>query len=320
MRRKVSLGFKFAILFTLVTIIAVVTLARNPANAVSGGPVRASAAAFGGDQLAGQVSASNQSEYTYQEVPISDEYALQKIEQTFGPEVAASLKYRATQTTQSVGDNVIQATTQNVYSNKWCGYYVQQDPNANCVRADFNVCKNTTSGAADEFTWVGLGNSDNGLIQCGYAMKDYAPGGMHFEAFYEELPANPTWITDFSISKGDDLGATVQRDLTYGNNYYYVCVFDETTGYYFAGVYPYTPAPVSAEWIVETPVGYQIGSFGTETFKSACWWDAANPGTTYGITISQNISYHIKMETPLGEYMTAYQDSATGFHAIKTSS
>jgi hypothetical protein len=85
-----------AIVLTLIMIVAVIASPGNPANATSGGAVSAGTV-FGADQSIGQVSTSDQTESTYQPVHISDEYALQKIEQTFGPEVAASLNYRANQ-------------------------------------------------------------------------------------------------------------------------------------------------------------------------------------------------------------------------------
>jgi hypothetical protein len=304
-------------------IVAVIASPGNPANATSGGAVSAGTV-FGADQSIGQVSTSDQTESTYQPVHISDEYALQKIEQTFGPEVAASLNYRATKTTQSVGDRVTRATE--VSTGNWCGYLVL-DPNANSVRADFNVCKTTTTNAMD-FTWVGLAGTvpgSNNLIQAGYCMRS-GSSSCKFKAFYELLPDGPQYIDDFSIHIGDDLGATVQRDWLYGANYYYVCVFNETTGYYFADVFPYAPSPMSANWVTETPSGWKIGtwnggSYGpTEYFWDAYWWDAANPYVTYGITQGAQF-WHMKMNTgaPYNEHMTATYQSATSFYCQKTS-
>jgi len=165
-------------------------------------------------------------------------------------------------------------------------------------------------------------SSNTGLIQTGYCMRQNSPYS-YFKAWYELLPDAPVYINDFSIHIGDDLGATVQYA---GGGYYYLCIFNETTGYYFASNFSYTPSPVCAEWIVETQPTWKIGnwdtgSYGSQCFWEAYWWYGPNPYAVHrGITEGAAWN-NIKMNTPspYWEHMTAYYDGATSFHAQKTS-
>ena len=299
---------------------AAIVLALIMIVAAIASPATSGSAIFGADEslALGQVSDFSQSASVGQRAYISDEYAVQKIEETFGPDVAASLKHRASQTTQSSLDDSLVRYAE-ATSNTWCGYQVI-DTRANAVRATFNVCKTSTTHALTG-SWVGLGNSASGLIQTGYCMRNNPPYS-YFKAWYELLPAGPVYIDDFSIHVGDLLGATVQRDWLYGANWYYLCIVNETTGYYFADVFNYIPSPVCAEWIVETPATWKIGTWtgGDQHFWDAYWWDAANPYITYGITEGA-FHWHIKMNTgsPYNEHMTAYYDGPTAFYAKKTS-
>jgi hypothetical protein len=156
-------------------------------------------------------------------------------------------------------------------------------------------------------------------------MREWS-GHSHFRAFYELLPDPPQYIMDFSIHIGDDLGATVQKDIYMGSDYYYLCVFNETTGYYYASDFEYSPG-LAANWICETVLGCKIGSWSggsygsKQYFWSAYWWNADNPYTTFGI-MSGSTSYHIHEVTasPYYEYMTAYYQDANDFYCMKTSS
>lgn len=271
---------------------------------------------FGALQTGDQVGDLSSAQPIFQQAQVSDEYALEKIADTFGPQVAASMTYRATSTTQSTDEQPIRYTETS--SNIWCGYYVQ-DSRLNAVRATFNVCKTTTANAISG-SWVGLGNSSAGLIQTGYSMREWSPH-CYFKCWYELLPAAPVYINGITLHIDDELGATVQRDWNYGANWYFLCIMNQTTGQYFASVFNYVPSPVCGEWIVETPHGYRIGTWNwPQGFWDAYWWDAGNPYTTYRITQGATY-YHIKMNTgsPHYEHATAYYDGPTGFHVQKTS-
>ena len=135
-------------------------------------------------------------------------------------------------------------------------------------------------------TWIGVdGLANANLIQTG-TESDVINGAVHYDAWWEVLPAAERVIPKMTVSPGDHMTASLLR--TSGKKWT-ISLTDTTTGAVFTLARAYRGAGASAEWIVERP---QIGrtlatlsNFGTTVFTGL----TAN-GTAPGLTPSESIS------------------------------
>jgi hypothetical protein len=194
---------------------------------------------------------------------VSDEYALKRIEEIFGSDVASVMNgHRVTTSITRNDSRRYTVTPVNLSSSNWCGYYLLNS-NVRSAWNYFNVVENTGSNA-DTAAWVGVGNPN--VIQCGYDME-------LMEAWYELLPAAPNYV--FDVYSGDQL--MVSAGLNTDNGCQCVAIVDYTHYNWYYGEWSYSPEH-TAEWIVEDVSGYHVGTFGTVSFSSCHWLDSSDTG------------------------------------------
>jgi hypothetical protein len=54
--------------------------------------------------------------------------------------------------------------------------------------------------------------------------------------------------------------------------------------------------------MMETPIGFRTGRFGTVTFSTCSWWDSA--GTYYNMNSGTGYYYKVNMVNAFGDTMT----------------
>jgi len=135
-------------------------------------------------------------------------------------------------------------------------------------------------------TWIGLdGMANRNLIQTG-TESDVVDGVVHYDAWWEILPAPERMIPKMTVSPGDRMAASITRG---SGRRWTMSLTDITTGALFAVTRTYRGAGASAEWIVERPqVGRSLATlsnFGTTVFTGL-----TTNGTTPGLTPAEAIS------------------------------
>jgi hypothetical protein len=194
--------------------------------------------------------------------------------------VAAAAPASASATTSG---SLIRASGQ--HSSNWSGYGLAGSFSA--VTGSWVVPTATPSAATTyASTWIGIdGLANRNLIQTG-TESDVINGVVHYDAWWEVLPAAETVIAKLTVSPGDHMTAAITRGV---GKKWTISLTDTTSGASFSYSRNYKGIGTSAEWIVERP---QIGrtlatltNYGSTTFTGL----TAN-GSIPGLVPSEAIS------------------------------
>jgi Peptidase A4 family len=133
-----------------------------------------------------------------------------------------------------------------------------------------------SSGRSYSAYWVGLGGyhaDSNALEQIGTEADCSSGGGVHYEAWYELVPATAVTLKNLTIRPGDRVSASV----TVTGHTVRMRIADETTGNVVVKTLVATAVDTrSAEWIVEAPAlcgglgrcdVQPLADFGTTSFS-----------------------------------------------------
>lgn len=117
-------------------------------------------------------------------------------------------------------------------------------------------------------TWIGVdGFANRDLIQTG-TESDVLGGVVHYDAWWEILPAAERVIKKMTVQPGDHMTASIVRG-TAGR--WTVVLTDATTGATFRVTRHYTGPGASAEWIQERPLVGKVlatlSAYGTTVFS-----------------------------------------------------
>lgn len=143
-------------------------------------------------------------------------------------------------------------------SSNWSGYalYSPTIGTYNSISGSWVVpAVSRSKGNTYSSTWIGIdGFKNSSLIQTG-TEQDYASGRAQYYAWWEILPAAETVISNFTVSPGDVMSASIVNDgITNGKTYWTITLTDNTTGATFTSPpLSYSGPGQSAEWIEEAP-------------------------------------------------------------------
>jgi len=116
-------------------------------------------------------------------------------------------------------------------------------------------------------TWIGIdGFANANLIQTG-TESDVIKGVVHYDAWWEILPAAEHVIAKMVVRPGDHMGASISHGV---GKKWTITLTDTTSGASFALTHGYKGSGTSAEWIEERPeVGSTLSTlanYGSTTF------------------------------------------------------
>jgi hypothetical protein len=155
-------------------------------------------------------------------------------------------------------------TAESWLSGNWAGYAVTgDDGSVTSVSGSWTVSTVTGSKRETSYSafWVGIdGFSSDSVEQIGTS-SDMRNGKAVYYAWYEFYPLQPMQLissTEFSVSPGDQISATV----TYSENTFTLTITDLTNPDTYTTSKPvselgYTPKLSSAEWIAEAPSNFR---------------------------------------------------------------
>ena len=164
---------------------------------------------------------------------------------------AASILHNETinTNTSSVGSSKTSSTVSDYYNSyNWAGYIVTSIlPSTEEVNGSWIV---QTAGPSSQTTyssqWVGIGNSDPGLIQTG-TESDNISGQTQYYAWVEWLP-NPQYPLSAPVFPGDHVWAEV---YLVASNEWNITIVDLTQHWESTGIFSYNSTQNTAEWIDE---------------------------------------------------------------------
>lgn len=178
-------------------------------------------------------------------------------------------------------------------SSNWSGYAITKtDSDFNSVSGQWIVpTVRPSSNNAYSSAWVGIdGFNNDSLIQTGTA-HDSINGSASYYAWWEILPAAATRIPH-PVSPGDRMRAEINH---IGGSMWSIMLINDTKGWTFRTVRPYSGPRESAEWIVEAPsINGQItrlANYGKVAFSRA-EVNGGNPNLTKsngGVMIQDNV-------------------------------
>jgi hypothetical protein len=174
-----------------------------------------------------------------------------------------------------------------VQSTNWSGYAAETNlssPASNAVtqvKGSWTVPKVSGSTTAYSSVWVGIdGYSSQSVEQLGTEQDTSSSGATSYYAWWEMYPNPSVQITNFPISPGDSMSASV----TVSSGVYTLQMTDNNTHQQFSMPETATAQQSSAEWIVEAPSSIfgvlPLANFGTANISGA---QATINGTTGAI-------------------------------------
>ena len=190
----------------------------------------------------------------------------------------------------------INPPAQSFSSLDWSGYVVNSDstnpqPLVTSVSGSW-IVPTVTATVQDAYSaaWVGIGGQlDNTLIQAG-TEHDSIGGAVEYSAWYELLPNDSITITQFLVSPGDKITASI-RLTDPATNSWLMELHDVTKGESFSKSVFYDSSRLSGEWVMERPtVDNSIGTlsdFGSITFADISVTINATIGTGSSFPHSQ---------------------------------
>jgi hypothetical protein len=109
-------------------------------------------------------------------------------------------------------------------------------------------------------SWIGIDGFENSsLIQAG-TEQDYFGGAVHYDAWWEILPAAETTIPvhSYPVGPGDRMSASIYETTTIAakpttGHVWVIDLADSTKGWKYSATEPYAGPGASAEWILEAP-------------------------------------------------------------------
>jgi hypothetical protein len=153
-------------------------------------------------------------------------------------------------------------------SSNWFGYQqgtLEQGTKLfNSVTGDWTVPTASSHSGADgnSSDWIGIGGgcidancmaTDNTLIQTGTEQDATATGQTSYSAWWELVPAPSVNISNFTVSPGDHMHASVAETVP-NSNLWVISIKDVTRNESFTTTVPYSSTHGTAEWIEETPL------------------------------------------------------------------
>jgi hypothetical protein len=209
--------------------------------------------------------------------------------------------------------NPFPTATSPVFSNaNWNGY-VTGDPGKSItlVSSEWTIPADACGGAPglgvpwQDSIWVGLGGINIGaesktpLVQIGTFSKcDYHLSGLHFKVRQQSWAVEEVVYPDKSccnevtgrpVATGDTIYAYVEN---YGPGKYDMYLADKTQGWHWGPIdvtVPDTRTPFSAEWIVESGVGF-FGLFPMADFKKVGFTGMYYETTTAGVIAGHGLT------------------------------
>jgi hypothetical protein len=162
-------------------------------------------------------------------------------------------------------------------SSNWFGYNQGTLEKSNTlfssITGDWTVPSATqhASGQAESSSdWIGIGGGcidagcalgDATLIQTGTEQDVDASGKASYSAWWEIIPGPSIAISNFAVSPGDHIHASINEVVT-GSNLWNIQLQNTTKGGSFSTTIPYTSTHATAEWIEETPTVIGTGGVG----------------------------------------------------------
>lgn len=209
-------------------------------------------------------------------VALSDQQSLAMFSEVWGAQAAATAHRVTTSEALSIVEKPVKyATMVADGSDNWCGYESKVS-GIDGVECTFTV-RNNISGY--QGTWTGMGDT-NRILQTGI-------DGYRHQAWIEDYPHAAVYLPNFTVYDGDVINASV--GLSKYSSYWYVVIYDATTGQYGDAAYTGS-VEHTADWMVEAPNGNgSIGHFGTINFSSCRWWNSAF--TTYNMNVGSGYYY-----------------------------
>jgi hypothetical protein len=171
--------------------------------------------------------------------------------------------------------SMIRASAQ--HSTNWSGYALAGDYSG--ITGSWVVPKVIpTATTTYSSSWIGIdGLADTDLIQTG-TESDVIGGVVHYDAWWEVLPAAERVITKMIVRPGDRMVASIDRGA---GRKWTISLTDSTSGAAFSLTRGYRGPGASAEWIEERPqVGRTLSTladYGSTTFTGLTV-DGASPG------------------------------------------
>ena len=161
-----------------------------------------------------------------------------------------------------------QANLNATQSSNWFGYNagaLERGTLFNSISADWTVptvSRHAAGQAGDSASWIGIGGgclsagcplSDATLIQAGTEQDVDSSGHASYSAWWELVPAPGITISNFNVSPGDHIHASV-AEAAPNSEIWTITLTDTTRGETFSTTVPYASTHSTAEWIDETPV------------------------------------------------------------------
>jgi hypothetical protein len=192
-------------------------------------------------------------------------------------------------------------------SNNWFGYnqgtLEKNNTLFHSITGDWTVPTATQhSSGKDESSsdWIGIGGGcvdanctvgDNTLIQTGTEQDVSASGTASYSAWWELVPATSVTISNFAVSPGDHMHASISEAVS-GSNVWNITLQDVTKGESFSTTVPYSSTHATAEWIEETPLVIGTGGAGLAALPNLtnpAFNSATANGANAGLKTSEEI-------------------------------
>lgn len=191
----------------------------------------------------------------------------------------------------------------------WSGY--AEPGSFTSIGGSWTVPTAGTSAATTTYasTWIGVdGLANRDLIQTG-TESDVIGGVVHYDAWWEVLPAAERVIKHMTVQPGDRMAASIVRGPAAT---WTISLTDATTGSTFSLTRHYRGPGASAEWIQERPqVGRSLATlsaYGTTAFTGL----AAN-GSAPGLVPADALSMVTAVGGPVISTPSALSRSGTSF-------
>jgi hypothetical protein len=192
-------------------------------------------------------------------------------------------------------------------SSNWFGYnqgtLEQGSKLFNSITGDWTVPSATqhTAGQSENSSdWIGIGGGcvdagctagDNTLIQTGTEQDVSSTGAPSYSAWWELVPAPSVAISNFTVSPGDHMHASISEVIA-GANVWKITLQDVTKNETFTTTVPYSSTHATAEWIEETPllIGTNAGFSALPNLSTPAFDLATTNGQPANLKASEEIA------------------------------
>jgi hypothetical protein len=190
-------------------------------------------------------------------------------------------------------------------STNWSGYSVRGEPGGiNAVSGRWTVPAVSSSGGdTASSTWTGIGGNcfdsscatpDGTLVQAG-TEQDVIDGERVYYAWWEVLPAPAVPAgglldpTTYDVEPGDEITVTIDGSSLVVWQIEITNVRNDSRHWQFTTTVPYVSSGLSADWIVEAPLGVPEGQIALSDFRRVDFSDLTANGETPELSEGQAI-------------------------------